>query len=249
MLFEGFGVGLLVPLLNLLLGGERATPMRPLQWLERTLPGHSPAFYIGAIAVAIVVAVAREERRLLYLARARGAVSSGESPSGCATSCSGVCTAPISISSIGCPAASSPTSSSSRPTGDAGHRRVARRASSDRASRSSIWRRAVLPIVAADGAGARARRRARRRAGVRLPAAQDAGVELTELNHRMSRRSRSRSRACGSCARPTHRSAEIERFHALNVAQAGAEERSAQASSLAVSADRDAGGMPARWPS
>jgi subfamily B ATP-binding cassette protein MsbA len=58
MLFEGFGVGLLVPLLNLLLGGERATPMRPLQWLEQTLPGHSPAFYIAAIALAIVVAVA-----------------------------------------------------------------------------------------------------------------------------------------------------------------------------------------------
>jgi ATP-binding cassette, subfamily B, bacterial MsbA len=58
MLFEGFGVGLLVPLLNLLLGGERATPMRPLQWLEQTLPGHSSAFYIGAIAVAIVVSIA-----------------------------------------------------------------------------------------------------------------------------------------------------------------------------------------------
>jgi subfamily B ATP-binding cassette protein MsbA len=58
MLFEGFGVGLLVPLLNLLLSGERATPMRPLQWLERTLPDHSPAFYIGTIAVAIVFAVA-----------------------------------------------------------------------------------------------------------------------------------------------------------------------------------------------
>jgi subfamily B ATP-binding cassette protein MsbA len=58
MLFEGFGVGLLVPLLNLLLGGERATPMRPLQLLERTIPGHSPAFYIAAIALAIVAAVA-----------------------------------------------------------------------------------------------------------------------------------------------------------------------------------------------
>jgi subfamily B ATP-binding cassette protein MsbA len=57
MLFEGFGVGLLVPLLNLLLGGERATPMRPLQWLEATLPGHSAAFYIGTIAVGIVAAV------------------------------------------------------------------------------------------------------------------------------------------------------------------------------------------------
>jgi subfamily B ATP-binding cassette protein MsbA len=58
MLFEGFSVGLLVPLLNLLLGGERATPMRPLQWLESALPGHSPAFYIGAIAAAIVGAIA-----------------------------------------------------------------------------------------------------------------------------------------------------------------------------------------------
>jgi len=58
MLFEGFGVGLLVPLLNLLLGGERATPMRPLQWLETTLPGHSPAFYIAIIALAIVAAIA-----------------------------------------------------------------------------------------------------------------------------------------------------------------------------------------------
>jgi ATP-binding cassette, subfamily B, bacterial MsbA len=58
MLFEGFGVGLLVPLLNLLLGGERATPMRPLQWLERVLPRHSPAFYIGFIAVVIVCAIA-----------------------------------------------------------------------------------------------------------------------------------------------------------------------------------------------
>jgi ATP-binding cassette, subfamily B, bacterial MsbA len=58
MLFEGFGVGLLVPLLNLLLGGERATPMRPLQWLEQVLPGHSPAFYIATIAVAIVAAIA-----------------------------------------------------------------------------------------------------------------------------------------------------------------------------------------------
>jgi ATP-binding cassette, subfamily B, bacterial MsbA len=58
MIFEGFGVGLLVPLLNLLLGGEHATPMRPLQWLERTLPGHSTAFYIAAIAIAIVISIA-----------------------------------------------------------------------------------------------------------------------------------------------------------------------------------------------
>jgi subfamily B ATP-binding cassette protein MsbA len=58
MVFEGAGVGLLVPLLSLLLGGDNATPMRPLQWLERQLPGHSPAFYVAVVCVAIVVAIA-----------------------------------------------------------------------------------------------------------------------------------------------------------------------------------------------
>ena len=58
MVFEGVGVGLLVPLLSLLLGGENATPMRPLQWLERQLPGHSPAFYVAVVCSAIVVAIA-----------------------------------------------------------------------------------------------------------------------------------------------------------------------------------------------
>jgi ATP-binding cassette, subfamily B, bacterial MsbA len=58
MVFEGAGVGLLVPLLSLLLGGENATPMRPLQWLEGQLPGHSPAFYVAVICMAIVAAIA-----------------------------------------------------------------------------------------------------------------------------------------------------------------------------------------------
>jgi subfamily B ATP-binding cassette protein MsbA len=58
MVFEGAGVGLLVPLLSLLLGGENATPMRPLQWLADELPGHSAAFYVAIICAAIVVAIA-----------------------------------------------------------------------------------------------------------------------------------------------------------------------------------------------
>ncbi len=58
MLFEGVGVGLLVPLLNLLLGGEQAAPMRPIQLLERILPGHSPSFYISFVCLAIVGAIA-----------------------------------------------------------------------------------------------------------------------------------------------------------------------------------------------
>src|ERR687887_1284130 len=57
VMFEGVGVGLLVPLLSLLLGGANAVPMRPLQWLERQLPHHSPAFYVGVCCVAIVAAI------------------------------------------------------------------------------------------------------------------------------------------------------------------------------------------------
>lgn len=57
-LFEGVGVGLLVPLLSLLLGGEQATPMRPIQYLKTQFPGHSPAFYVGVCCVAIVIVIA-----------------------------------------------------------------------------------------------------------------------------------------------------------------------------------------------
>ncbi|HMC77326.1 MAG TPA: ABC transporter ATP-binding protein [Vicinamibacterales bacterium] len=58
VVFEGVGVGLLVPLLSLLLGGNNAVPMRPIQWLQTLFPSHSPAFYIGVYCVAIVVAIA-----------------------------------------------------------------------------------------------------------------------------------------------------------------------------------------------
>ena len=44
VVFEGVGVGLLVPLLSLLLGGTNAVPMRPIQWLQSAFPNHSPAF-------------------------------------------------------------------------------------------------------------------------------------------------------------------------------------------------------------
>src|SRR4249919_2713481 len=57
VLFEGVGVGLLVPLMSLLLGGTNATPMRPIQWLQAAFPHHSPAFYVGVCCVAIVVAI------------------------------------------------------------------------------------------------------------------------------------------------------------------------------------------------
>jgi subfamily B ATP-binding cassette protein MsbA len=57
VLFEGIGVGLLVPLLSLLLGGTNAVPMRPIQWLQATFPHHSPAFYVGVCCSAIVAAI------------------------------------------------------------------------------------------------------------------------------------------------------------------------------------------------
>jgi ATP-binding cassette, subfamily B, bacterial MsbA len=58
VMFEGVGVGLLVPLLSLLLGGKDAVPMRPIQWLHETFPSHSPAFYVGVCCVAIILAIA-----------------------------------------------------------------------------------------------------------------------------------------------------------------------------------------------
>jgi ABC-type multidrug transport system fused ATPase/permease subunit len=57
VVFEGVGVGLLVPLLSLLLGGTNAVPMRPIQWLQGWFPNHSPAFYVGVCCVAIVAAI------------------------------------------------------------------------------------------------------------------------------------------------------------------------------------------------
>jgi subfamily B ATP-binding cassette protein MsbA len=58
VLCEGVGVGLLVPLLNLLLGGEGAASVRPLEWLERTVPGRSPAFYVIVVCTSIILAIA-----------------------------------------------------------------------------------------------------------------------------------------------------------------------------------------------
>jgi subfamily B ATP-binding cassette protein MsbA len=81
VLFEGVGVGLLVPLLSLLLGGSNAAPMRPLQWLERELPNHSPAFYVGVCCVAIVAAIAAKNVASyvaqLFAARLKQRVSIG----------------------------------------------------------------------------------------------------------------------------------------------------------------------------
>jgi subfamily B ATP-binding cassette protein MsbA len=58
VLFEGVGVGLLVPLLSLLLGGTSTVPMRPIQWLQDAFPNHSAAFYVACCCVAIIVAIA-----------------------------------------------------------------------------------------------------------------------------------------------------------------------------------------------
>ena len=57
VVFEGVGVGLLVPLLSLLLGGPNAVPMRPLQWLQAEFPNHSPAFYVVICCTAIIAAI------------------------------------------------------------------------------------------------------------------------------------------------------------------------------------------------
>ena len=64
MFFEGIGVGLLVPLLNLLLGGENAAPIRPIEWLQGTFPGRSSAFYVTTVCSSIILAIAAKNTAL-----------------------------------------------------------------------------------------------------------------------------------------------------------------------------------------
>ncbi len=63
---EGIAVSLLVPLLSLVLGGEEATPMRPIQWMREGWPGRGPAFYVVAFCGLALGAVAA--KNLVYLA-------------------------------------------------------------------------------------------------------------------------------------------------------------------------------------
>ena len=76
---EGLGVSMLVPLLNLLLGGEGHRPMRPILILMDTLPGHGPAFYIVVFCFVVVGAIAAKNLVLytssLLAARLRSRVS------------------------------------------------------------------------------------------------------------------------------------------------------------------------------
>jgi ABC-type multidrug transport system fused ATPase/permease subunit len=81
VMFEGVGVGLLVPLLSLLLGGTNAVPMRPIQWLHTAFPNHSPAFYVGVCCVAIVLAITAKNVAsyvaLLFATRLKRRVTTG----------------------------------------------------------------------------------------------------------------------------------------------------------------------------
>ncbi len=56
-MLESIGVGLLVPLLSLLLGGEGVAPMRPISILQNWIPGQSTAFYVGAFCVLVLLAI------------------------------------------------------------------------------------------------------------------------------------------------------------------------------------------------
>lgn len=62
---EGTGVSMLVPLLNLLLGGEGAREMRPILFAKEWIPGHGPAFYIVLFCVLVVGLIAAKNA-LLY---------------------------------------------------------------------------------------------------------------------------------------------------------------------------------------
>jgi subfamily B ATP-binding cassette protein MsbA len=231
MLFEGFGVGLLVPMLNLLLGGENATPMRPLQWLEQAIPGHSPAFYIGAIAVAIVASIAAKNAAfyvsLVLAARLKRRIAIRLRNDLFRT----LHRADLDLFDR-------------MPGGDLANvflvetyrTTVAVDAMLALIQRTSIaffyvaalfflsWTLTSLVVALAIALGT-----ALSFVYGRL---KRAGVELTELNHRLAS-TLGQSFAGVRIVRATHsQSREIEQFHALNTAQADAEERSAEALSL-----------------
>ncbi|HEY7498535.1 MAG TPA: ABC transporter ATP-binding protein [Vicinamibacterales bacterium] len=231
MLFEGFGVGLLVPLLNLLLGGENATPMRPLQWLQRTLPGHSPAFYIATIAAAIVGAIALKNAAfytsLVLAARLKRRIS-------------------VSLrDNLFRRLHGADLDLFDRmPGGDLANvflvetyrTTVAVDAMLALLQRTSIavfyvaalfflsWPLTTLVVALAVGLGTSL--------SFVYGRLKTAGVELTDLNHRIAS-ALGQSFAGIRIVRATHsQDREIEQFHALNNAQADAEERSAHALSL-----------------
>jgi subfamily B ATP-binding cassette protein MsbA len=231
MLFEGFGVGLLVPLLNLLLGGEKATPMRPLQWLEATLPGHSPAFYIGAIAAAIVAAIALKNAAfytsLVLAARLKRRIAVGLRDDLFRR----LHSADLDLFDR-------------MPGGDLANvflvetyrTTVAVDAMLALLQRTSIaafyvlalfflsWPLTLLVVALAVALGSTL--------SFVYGRLKTAGVELTDLNHRIAS-ALGQSFSGIRIVRATHSQArEIEQFHALNAAQADAEERSAHALSL-----------------
>ena len=160
--------------------------MRPLQWLER----HASRAFAGVLrrhdcgrhrAVGRARRTPPSTRSLVLAARLKRRIAVR-----LRDDCSAGSTALTSISSIACPAAISPTSSSSRPTARPSPSTRCWRSSSARASRSSTsralfflsWPLTTLVVVLAVALGS-----ALSFVYGRL---KTAGVELTDLNHRMA---------------------------------------------------------------
>ena len=116
VLFEGVGVGLLVPLMSLLLGGTNATPMRPIQWLQETLSPPLAGLLRRRLLRGDRVRDRRRRTSPPTSRRSSRPGSSGGSRPACARRSSAACRRPISICSISGRPARSPTSSWSRPT-------------------------------------------------------------------------------------------------------------------------------------
>jgi subfamily B ATP-binding cassette protein MsbA len=231
VLFEGVGVGLLVPLLSLLLGGDNPAPMRPLQWLQTQFPHHSPAFYVGVCCVAIIMAIGAKNVASyvaqLFAARLRRRV---------ATSLRAALFSRLQRASLDL--------FDRRPTGEIANiflvetyrTTVAIEAAVSFAQRASIalfylcalfyisW--PLTSLVLALGIGlAGALATVYRRLG-------HAGTRLTDLNHRLST-VLEQSFAGVRVVRATNaQEAELQRFAAVNNAQASSEEANMRAHAL-----------------
>ncbi len=69
---EGAGIGLMLPLFNIVLGGGSPAPMRPITKLHEFFPNHGPAFYVGIFCALVFTAIAAKNL-MMYLSQILGA--------------------------------------------------------------------------------------------------------------------------------------------------------------------------------
>ena len=233
VVFEGVGVGLLVPLLSLLLGGTNAVA----DAADPVAADRVPEPLAGVLRRRLLrrdrPGDRREERRRLHRAAVRGAAQAARRDQPAGGALRPRCSAPTSTCSISVPAGRFAniflveTYRTTVAIEAAVVVRAARRASRSSTSRRSSTFRGRSPRWSSRSASAigGALGFIYRRLG-------RAGTRLTDLNHRLSS-VLEQSFAGVRVVRATNaQAAEIERFREINVAQAASDEETTRAHAL-----------------